>query len=139
MIGFDAAVLDLSNMSLGEKARRSSIVSVGMALLGRLRQSAQIKERAVLEYGHALKLLVRALADETESRTDATLSAVLLLAIFEVTRIIFSTQPRPDHLIKCRLPPVGRWIQSKNGQATCEAPPCYWKCGTIITFSGLKA
>jgi hypothetical protein len=87
MIGFDAAVLEQANLSLGEKARRSSIVSVGMALLGRVRQSAQIKEMAVLEYGRALSLLLRALADETESRTNATLSAVLLLAIFEVTRI----------------------------------------------------
>jgi hypothetical protein len=87
MIGFDQNVLDQPNMSLGEQARRSSIVSVGMALLGRLRQSAQIKQRAVLEYGHALGILMRALADETESRTDAALSAVLLLAIFEVTCI----------------------------------------------------
>jgi hypothetical protein len=85
MIGFDQDLLDQPNMSLSEQACRSSIVSVGMALLGRLHQSAQIKQRAVLEYGHALGLLMRALADESESRTDAALSAVLLLAIFEVT------------------------------------------------------
>ncbi|KAJ0412936.1 hypothetical protein BJY00DRAFT_306658 [Aspergillus carlsbadensis] len=100
MMGFDATVLDQQTMSLGEKARRSSLVSVGMALLGRLRQSAQIKERAVMEYGHALNLLLRALADETESRTDATLSAVLLLAIFEITtsRTLDSIEKWTSHM-----------------------------------------
>ncbi|KAL3454861.1 hypothetical protein BJX65DRAFT_315802 [Aspergillus insuetus] len=100
MIGFDQDVLDQPNMSLGEQARRASIVSVGMALLGRLRRSAQVKQRAVLEYGHALGLLMRALADETESRTDAALSAVLLLAIFEVTtsRTLDSIEKWTNHV-----------------------------------------
>ncbi|KAL2793741.1 hypothetical protein BJX66DRAFT_305340 [Aspergillus keveii] len=100
MIGFDQDLLDQPNMPLSEQACRSSIVSVGMALLGRLHQSAQINQRAVLEYGHALGLLMRALADESESRTDAALSAVLLLAIFEVTtsRTLDSMEKWTSHM-----------------------------------------
>ncbi|KAL2859337.1 hypothetical protein BJX68DRAFT_226138 [Aspergillus pseudodeflectus] len=84
MIDFNPDVLAQMNMSMSEKARMASIVSCATALLGRLRKSTELKEVARQEYGHALGLLTRALSNEEESRTNATLSAVLLMALFEV-------------------------------------------------------
>jgi hypothetical protein len=87
MIDFNPEVLAQMNMSMSEKARMASIVSCGTALLGRLRRSTELKEVARQEYGHALGLLTRALSNEEESRTNATLSAVLLMALFEVASL----------------------------------------------------
>jgi hypothetical protein len=84
MIDFNPDVLAQANMSLSEKARMASIVSCGTAILARLRRSTELKEVAKQEYGQALSLLTRALSVEEESRTNATLSAVLLMALFEV-------------------------------------------------------
>ncbi|KAL4860628.1 hypothetical protein BDV12DRAFT_181301 [Aspergillus spectabilis] len=84
MIDFDPHVLAQSSMSPSENARMASLVSVGMAMLARVRQSEELREAATKEYGRALTLLTRAVSIEEESRANATLSAVLLLALFEV-------------------------------------------------------
>ncbi|KAL2829379.1 hypothetical protein BJY01DRAFT_255022 [Aspergillus pseudoustus] len=84
MIDFNPDVLVQAQMSLSEKARMASIVSCGTAMLARLRRSTELKEVARQEYGKALGILTRALSVEEESRTNATLSAVLLMALFEV-------------------------------------------------------
>lgn len=70
--------------SPSQRAMNACIVSVGTAMLSRLRQSAQLKIAAEKEYGHALGLLTSAVADEEEAKSNPTLAAVLLLAIFEV-------------------------------------------------------
>ncbi|PTU22895.1 hypothetical protein P175DRAFT_0149369 [Aspergillus ochraceoroseus IBT 24754] len=70
--------------TLSEQAQMASLVSVGTAMLSRVRQSVHLALEAERGYGHALTLLTRAVCNEKESKANATLSAVLLLAIFEV-------------------------------------------------------
>lgn len=84
----------LSRGSPSERALNACIISVGTAMLSRLRQSAQLKIAAEKEYGHALGLLNSAVADEEEAKSNPTLAAVLLLAIFEVRRPRASPTPR---------------------------------------------
>ncbi|KAL4874796.1 hypothetical protein BJY04DRAFT_224637 [Aspergillus karnatakaensis] len=84
MIDFDPQILAQGSMSPSENARMASLVSVGTAMLARVRQSEELREAATKEYGRALTLLTRAVSIEEESRANATLSAVLLLALFEV-------------------------------------------------------
>ncbi|KAL2803268.1 hypothetical protein BJX63DRAFT_78242 [Aspergillus granulosus] len=105
MIDFNPDVLAQVNTSVSEKARRASIVSCGTAMLARLRRSTELKEVARQEYGQALSLLTRALSIEQESRTNATLSAVLLMALFEViTSRSFDT--------------MGKWTSHVYGAST---------------------
>jgi hypothetical protein len=85
MIGFDPAVLARTNIRLSERARKASIISVSTALLARTRRSTSLGVAAEEEYSHALSYLTWAVSNEMESRQNATLSAVLLLAIFEVS------------------------------------------------------
>ncbi|KAH8434210.1 Zn(II)2Cys6 transcription factor [Aspergillus melleus] len=77
-------VFNLSGATPSEQAMNACIISVGTAMLSRLRQSTQLKIAAEKEYGHALGLLTSAVADEEEAKSNPTLAAVLLLAIFEV-------------------------------------------------------
>lgn len=84
MIGYDPDVRAQTNPPMSERARMAGIISVGTALLARVRRSDQMKEAATQEYSHALGLLTRAVSNDKESRANATLSAVLLLALFEV-------------------------------------------------------
>ncbi|KAI9373098.1 hypothetical protein BJX61DRAFT_403394 [Aspergillus egyptiacus] len=86
--------------TLSEQAQMAALVSVGTAMLSRVRRSEELKIAAAQEYGHALKLLVRAVCNEKESRANQTLSAVLLLAIFEVitSRSIKSIEKWTNHI-----------------------------------------
>ncbi|KAL4970357.1 Zn(II)2Cys6 transcription factor [Aspergillus stella-maris] len=83
-----------------EQAQMAALVSVGTAMLSRVRRSESLKLQAEQEYGHALKLLTRAFSIEKESRENSTLSAVLLLAIFEVitSRSIKSIEKWTSHI-----------------------------------------
>ncbi|KAL4860662.1 hypothetical protein BDV12DRAFT_191572 [Aspergillus spectabilis] len=73
---------------LSEQAQMAALISVGTAMLSRR------------EYGHALTLLTCAVCNEEQSRANSTLSAVLLLAIFEVitSRSIKSIEKWTNHI-----------------------------------------
>lgn len=70
--------------SFGHQAMMASMASVGMAMLSRIRNSPSMKVEAEHQYGSALKLVNAALSDKVEAKTHSTLTAVLLLAMFEV-------------------------------------------------------
>lgn len=88
MIDFDPGVLGRTNVSLGERTRMASLVAVGSAMLARARRDGgcalQLKQNATREYSRAITLMSQAVTNSVESKSNATLSAVLLLAIFEV-------------------------------------------------------
>ncbi|PKY05950.1 hypothetical protein P168DRAFT_250959 [Aspergillus campestris IBT 28561] len=77
--------------SPSHQAMKAGLISVGTAMLSRIRQSANMQVTAEKEYGYALQLLTTAVMDEEEAKTNPTLAAVLLLAIFEV---VTSRAPR---------------------------------------------
>ncbi|KAL4785874.1 hypothetical protein BJX76DRAFT_322938 [Aspergillus varians] len=83
-----------------EQAQMAALVSVGTAMLSRVRRSKELELAAKREYGHALTLLMRAVSNEEESRANQTLSAVLLLATFEVitSRSIMSIEKWTNHI-----------------------------------------
>lgn len=74
-----------SGGSLGQQAIQSSIVAVASAMLSRVRNIASLRQAARQEYGSALKLVNKALADVEEAKTNQTLGAVVLLALYEVS------------------------------------------------------
>lgn len=80
-----------SGGSLGQRAIQSSIVAVASAMLSRVRRAASLSHIAHQEYGYALKLVNQALADADEAKTNQTLGAVVLLALYEVST---SLQPK---------------------------------------------
>ncbi|KAJ5419248.1 uncharacterized protein N7487_002798 [Penicillium crustosum] len=73
-----------SGGSLGQRAIQSSIVAVASAMLSRVRRAASLSHIAHQEYGYALKLVNQALADADEAKTNQTLGAVVLLALYEI-------------------------------------------------------
>ncbi|KAK4862194.1 hypothetical protein LT330_003332 [Penicillium expansum] len=73
-----------SSGSLGQLAIQSSIVAVASAMLSRVRRVASLSQAAQQEYGSALKLVNQALADADEAKTNQTLGAVVLLALYEI-------------------------------------------------------
>ncbi|PWY88786.1 C6 finger domain protein [Aspergillus sclerotioniger CBS 115572] len=70
--------------SPSHKAMMASLASVGTAMLSRARKSTAMKVAAEKEYGRALQLLTSAVSDKQQAKYNATLAAVLMLAIFEV-------------------------------------------------------
>lgn len=86
------------------QAMKAGVVSVGMAMLSRIRRSRSLKLGAEKEYGNALRLMNTAVSDVREARANPTLAAVLLLAIFEV---ITSRAPRN----------IENWINHIRGAA----------------------
>ncbi|KAL4873881.1 hypothetical protein BDV12DRAFT_159783 [Aspergillus spectabilis] len=100
MMNFEPKSPGHPSATLSEQAQMAALVSVGTAMLSRVRQSEELKLAAEQEYGHALKLLTRAVCNEKESRANQTLSAVLLLAIFEVitSRSIKSIEKWTNHI-----------------------------------------
>ncbi|OJI84882.1 hypothetical protein ASPTUDRAFT_188979 [Aspergillus tubingensis CBS 134.48] len=66
------------------EALMTSLASVGIAMISRIRKSEPMKIAAEKEYGNALQLLTTAVADQQQAKNNATLAAVLMLAIFEV-------------------------------------------------------
>ncbi|GKZ33737.1 hypothetical protein AbraIFM66950_003769 [Aspergillus brasiliensis] len=65
-------------------ALMTSLASVGIAMISRMRKSTTMKIAAEKEYGNALQLLTTAVADQQQAKNNATLAAVLMLAIYEV-------------------------------------------------------
>jgi hypothetical protein len=74
--------------SLGQQAIQSSIVAVASAMLARVRNIASLGQAARQEYGSALKLVNESLAHADEAKTDQTLGAVVLLALYEVSSLL---------------------------------------------------
>ncbi|KAJ5682786.1 hypothetical protein N7462_005951 [Penicillium macrosclerotiorum] len=70
--------------SASAKAMQSSIIAVASAMLCRVRKITSLARTAQDEYVLALKLLNAALADVEEAKSNQTLGAVVLLAIYEV-------------------------------------------------------
>lgn len=60
-------------------------MAVASAMLSRVRRLRSLSHIARQEYGTALKLVNQALADPAEAKTDNTLFAVVLLALYEVS------------------------------------------------------
>jgi hypothetical protein len=77
-----------SGGSLGEQAIQSGIVAVASAMLARVRNIALLGQAARQEYGSALNLVNQSLAHPVEAKTDQTLGAVVLLALYEVSSIL---------------------------------------------------
>lgn len=73
-----------NNKSSSLQAMRAGVVSVGTAMLARIRRCPSLKLVAENEYGNALRLMGAAVTDANEARANPTLAAVLLLAMFEV-------------------------------------------------------
>jgi hypothetical protein len=88
MMNFEPKSPGHPSASLSEQAQMAALISVGTAMLSRVRRYKDLEMTAEREYGHALTLLTRAVCNEEQSRANSTLSAVLLLAIFEVRVIL---------------------------------------------------
>ena len=74
-----------------QKAMQASVVATATAMLSRVRGLPSLEDVAHREYGSALRLLNSALTDVEEAKTNQTLGAVVLLAIYEVRRLITSS------------------------------------------------
>lgn len=66
------------------QAMKTSMVSAGMAMLSRMTKSQPLKLLAERQYGSALKVMNTALSNPVDAKANATLAAVLVLALFEV-------------------------------------------------------
>ncbi|KAJ5953907.1 hypothetical protein N7501_008186 [Penicillium viridicatum] len=73
-----------SGGSAGQGAMKASVVATATAMLSRVRGLPSLDDIARREYGSALRLLNAALADIEEAKTNQTLGAVIMLAIYEV-------------------------------------------------------
>ena len=69
----------------GNGALVATVTSVGMAALSNTKSAPQVMVAARQSYAKALRLINAALRDPVESKTDQTLSAILLLGLFEVS------------------------------------------------------
>ncbi|KAJ6191338.1 hypothetical protein N7519_001359 [Penicillium mononematosum] len=67
-----------------QQAMKASVVATATAMLSRVRGLPSLKDVSRREYGSALRLLNTTLADVEESKTNQTLGAVILLAIYEL-------------------------------------------------------
>lgn len=74
-----------------QRAMKASVVATATAMLSRVRGLPSLKDVAHREYGSALRLLNAALSDMEEAKTNQTLGAVILLAIYEVWDFAFLT------------------------------------------------
>ncbi|KAJ5950924.1 uncharacterized protein N7479_009337 [Penicillium vulpinum] len=74
-----------SSGSPGQRAIQSSIIAVASAMLSRVRKMPSLRQAALQEYGSTLNLVNQALANVEEAKTDQTLGAVVLLALYEVS------------------------------------------------------
>lgn len=75
--------------STSQRAMRACVVATATAMLSRVRGIPSLKDVAHWEYGSALRLLNASLADIEEAKTIQTLSAVALLAVYEVCDFAF--------------------------------------------------
>ncbi len=74
----------------GNGALSATVASVGMAGLANTKFAPQVMIAARQTYARALRLINAALRDPIETKTNQTLSAVLLLGLFEVSYSIRS-------------------------------------------------
>ncbi|EHA27123.1 hypothetical protein ASPNIDRAFT_170706 [Aspergillus niger ATCC 1015] len=82
-------------------ALMTSLASVGIAMISRIRKSEPMKIAAEKEYGNALQLLTTAVADQQQAKNNATLAAVLMLAIFEIISCLQREAHVPDSVLHC--------------------------------------
>lgn len=86
-----------SGGSVSQRAIQSSIVAVATAMLSRVRRVASLSQAARREYGSALNLVNQALADANQAKTNQTLGAVVLLALYEVSSSLqFQEEKNPN-------------------------------------------
>ncbi|OQE38347.1 hypothetical protein PENCOP_c008G04528 [Penicillium coprophilum] len=67
-----------------QRAMQASVVATATAMLSRVRHLPSLRDVAHREYGSALRLLNVALGDIEEAKTNQTLGAVIMLAVYEV-------------------------------------------------------
>ncbi|KAE8350133.1 hypothetical protein BDV28DRAFT_163188 [Aspergillus coremiiformis] len=84
VVDFSPEHFSMPKVTLSQQAMKASLIAAGTAMLSRIRQNIPLQIRAEKEYGTALNLMYTAVMDEEEAKSNATLAAVLLLAIFEV-------------------------------------------------------
>ncbi|KAL4748115.1 hypothetical protein BDW72DRAFT_181164 [Aspergillus terricola var. indicus] len=101
MVNFKLKSPGHPSATLSEQAQMAALVSVGTAMIARVRRTPDLDRVAAEKYELATTLLLRAMANDKESRANATLSAVLLLAIYEVitSRSIKSIEKWTMHII----------------------------------------
>jgi hypothetical protein len=80
-------------------AVRCAVSAIGLAVIANTRNEPNLMEEAREEYATALRLTNMALKNERKSLQDTTLSAVLLLGMFEV-RSMAMTHSRNIQLLK---------------------------------------
>lgn len=84
VMDFSPEFFSMPETTLSQQAMKASLVAVGTAMISRIRQDGPLKITAEKEYGNALNLMYTAVMEEEEAKSNPTLAAVLLLAIFEV-------------------------------------------------------
>ncbi|KAJ5221907.1 uncharacterized protein N7469_010794 [Penicillium citrinum] len=84
MSDFVTKFLAQSGDQVGTRAMRASMTAVASAMLCRVRHLGPLREVARKEYVNALNLLNVALTDIEQAKTNQTLGAVVLLAIYEL-------------------------------------------------------
>ena len=107
-LGFSRGHLDAIPILIqrpGNGALVATVISVGMAALSNTKAAPQVMVAARQSYVKALRLINTALRDPVESKTDQTLSAILLLGLFEVSRAARNVQKQTgahiDQIITC--------------------------------------
>lgn len=91
-----------------QRAMKASVVATATAMLSRVRELPSLKDVSYREYGSALRLLNAALADTEEAKTNQTLGAVILLAIYEVCDFTFL----PPQMVIADALSIGDYIKS---------------------------
>lgn len=70
--------------SLSQQAMQSTVVAVASAMLSRARKVPSLRQLARQEYGVALQLVNKVLANAEEAKTNMAMGVVVLLALYEV-------------------------------------------------------
>lgn len=84
MTDFSAQFLTDPGASLSQQAMQSTVVAVASAMLSRTRNVPSLRQSAREEYGVALQLVNKVLANAEEAKTNMAMGAVVLLALYEV-------------------------------------------------------
>ncbi|KAJ5578587.1 uncharacterized protein N7459_007551 [Penicillium hispanicum] len=92
---FATQILLQDGSSASNQAMQSSMVAVSSAMLARMRKMTALRDMARREYLSAITSLNIALANTEEAKSNKTLGAVVLLAVYE---IITSRAPRDMEL-----------------------------------------
>jgi hypothetical protein len=100
-----------------QQAMKASVVATATAMLSRVRGLPSLKDVSRREYGSALRLLNTTLADVEESKTNQTLGAVILLAIYEVWDLASLT---PQMVIDALF--IVDYIESPGGSSMLDQP-----------------